>query len=296
MPYLGGIEAGGTKFVCATGSQPGHVELVEFPTSTPEVTMRCAVEFFQARPPVSAIGIASFGPIDLDPASAHFGYITNTPKLAWRNFDFVETIRKALNVPVAFDTDVNAAALAEFRWGAAQGIDDFLYVTVGTGIGGGGMLDGRLLHGRTHPEMGHVRVPHDFTNDPFPGNCPYHGDCLEGLAAAPAIEARWGAAPEHLPDEHAAWDLEAHYLALGLVNWICTLAPEKIILGGGIMLRKALFRMLCEKVDLLLNGYIAAPGIVPPILGVRAGVLGAIALAEAMLRTDPLVAPQVSMG
>ena len=169
MPYLGGIEAGGTKFVCAAGSQPGDVELTEFPTSTPEETIRRAVEFFHAVPPVSAIGIASFGPIDLDPASAHFGYITNTPKLAWRNFDFVGAIRKALNVPVAFDTDVNAAALAEFRWGAAQGLDDFLYVTVGTGIGGGGMLDGRLLHGRTHPEMGHVRVPHDFTSDPFPG-------------------------------------------------------------------------------------------------------------------------------
>jgi fructokinase len=283
MPYLGGIEAGGTKFVCATGSQPGDVELAEFPTGAPAETIRHAVEFFQAHPPVSAIGIASFGPIDLDPASARFGYITNTPKLAWRNFDFVGAIRKALNVPVAFDTDVNAAALGEFRWGAAQGLNDFLYVTVGTGIGGGGMLDGRLLHGRTHPEMGHVRIPHDLSSDPFPGNCPYHGDCLEGLAAAPALEARWGSAPESLPDKHAAWDLEAHYLALGLVNWICTLSLRKIILGGGIMTRQQLFPAVCEEVRALLNRYIAAPDIVPPALGTRAGVLGAIALAEAML-------------
>ncbi|MBZ5608141.1 MAG: ROK family protein [Acidobacteriia bacterium] len=281
---LGGIEAGGTKFICAVGRHPGDLDIAEIPTTSPVETLRRVVEFFQARPAVAAIGIASFGPVDLHPASATFGYITSTPKAAWRNFDLAGAIRRALSLPVAFDTDVNAAALAEFRWGAAQGLDTFLYVTVGTGIGGAAMVNGRLLHGRTHPEMGHIRVPHDLASDPFPGNCPYHGDCLEGLAAAPAIQARWGQAPHLLPAQHPAWDLEAHYLALGVVNWISTLSPERIILGGGVMLREEVLGGVRAKVAALLNGYIDAPDIVPPALGSRAGVLGAIALAGLAIR------------
>lgn len=283
MRRFGGIEAGGTKFVCAVGSHPADLEAVEFPTTTPQETIQKVVGFFQSRQPLDALGIGSFGPIDPNPKSATFGYITSTPKLAWRNFDLAGSLRAALHVPVAFDTDVNAAALAESRWGAAQGLETFLYVTVGTGIGGGAMVNGQLLHGRQHPEMGHIRVPHERERDPFPGNCPYHGDCLEGLIAAPAFEARWGQAPHLLPPGHAAWDLLVHYLALGLANWISTLSPEKVILGGGIMQRMELFPQLRSRVGELLNRYIDPPDLVPPRLGARSGVLGAIALAEAGL-------------
>ena len=283
MPRLGGIEAGGSKFVCAIGSGPGDLEAVEFPTTAPPETIQKVIRFFRSRQPLDALGIGSFGPIDPNPKSATFGYITCTPKLAWRNFDLAGAMRDALHVPVAFDTDVNSAALAEFRWGAAQGLGTFLYVTVGTGIGGGAMVNGQLLHGRQHPEMGHIRVPHDREQDPFPGNCPYHGDCLEGLIAARALEARWGQPPHLLPNGHAAWDLLSHYLALGLTNWICTLSPEKVILGGGIMQRSELFPQLRSRVAELLNRYIDPPDLVPPRLGGRAGVLGAIALAEAAL-------------
>ena len=282
MSCVGGIEAGGTKFICAVGSRPDDLEVGEVPTTTPEETIKRTVEFFKARQPVIAIGIGSFGPIDPNPASATFGYITATPKLAWRNFNFAGAIRESLGVKVAFDTDVNAAALGEFRWGAAQGLDNFLYLTVGTGIGGGGMVNGRLMHGRTHPEMGHIRIPHDREQDPFAGTCPYHGDCLEGLACAPAIRARWGQAGESLPDDHRAWDLEAQYLALGIASWICTLSPQRIVLGGGVLGRKKLYPLVQARVAELLNGYVEAPEIVPPMLGSRAGVLGAIALALAL--------------
>jgi fructokinase len=283
MPRLGGIEAGGSKFVCAAGSSPEDVQVSEFPTTTPAETMARVAEFFYAREPVAAIGIASFGPIDPDLESPTFGYITSTPKLGWRNFDFAGTVHRALGTPIAFDTDVNAAAVAESRWGAARGLHSFLYVTVGTGLGGGALVNGRLLHGRLHPEMGHIRVPHDCVRDPFPGNCPYHGDCLEGLAAGPAIQARWGKAGHLLPDDHPAWDLEAEYLALGIVTWTCTLSPQRVILGGGIMHRQQLVAKLSVRVAQLLNGYLEPPEIVPPELGARAGVLGAIALAEAAL-------------
>jgi fructokinase len=283
MPCVGGIEAGGTKFVCAVGSRPDDLTVGEVPTTTPEETIKRTVEFFKTRKqPVSAIGIGSFGPIDPNPASPTFGYITATPKLAWRNFNFAGAIREALGVKVAFDTDVNAAALGEFCWGAAQSLDDFLYLTVGTGIGGGGLANGRLMHGRTHPEMGHIRIPHDRVDDPFAGCCPYHGDCLEGLACAPAIRARWGQAGESLPDDHPAWNLEAQYLALGIASWICTLSPQRIVLGGGVLSRTNLYPLVQSKVAELLNGYVEAPEIVPPKLGSRAGVLGAVALALAL--------------
>jgi fructokinase len=287
VPRCGGIEAGGTNFRCAAGSGPEDLEIVDFPTTTPAETIACTVEFFRAHEPLDAIGIASFGPIDPNPASPTFGYITSTPKLHWRNFDFAGVVRKALNVPVAFDTDVNAAALSESRWGAAQGLRNFIYITVGTGLGGGAFIDGRLLHGRLHPEMGHIRVPHDRARDPFPGNCPYHGDCLEGLAAGPAIEARWGCAGQLLPNVHAAWDLEAEYLALGIANFTCTLSPERIVLGGGVMQRQELFPKIRARVAGLLNGYIQPPDLVPPKLGTRAGVLGAILLAQQCLSKTP---------
>jgi fructokinase len=284
MPRLGGIEAGGSKFKCAAGSGPADAEIAEFPTTTPQETIGRVAEFFRTREPVEAVGIASFGPIDPNARSPTFGYITSTPKPGWRNFDFAGAVRGALGIPVAFDTDVNAAALAESQWGAARGLGSFLYVTVGTGIGGGAFIDGRLLHGRLHPEMGHLRIPHDRVLDPFAGHCPYHGDCLEGLAAGPAIQARWGLAGHLLPDGHPAWDLEADYLALGVVSWTCVLSPERIVLGGGVMQREELFPKIRKRVGELLNAYLESPEIVPPELGTRAGVLGAIALADQRAR------------
>jgi len=291
MVRLGGIEAGGSKFVCAAGSGPGDAEFAEFPTTTPQETIGRVIDFFRTGQPVAAIGIASFGPIDPNPESPTFGYITSTPKLDWRNFDFAGAVRGPLGTPIAFDTDVNAAALAEARWGAARGLRSFLYVTVGTGLGGGAFIDGRLLHGRLHPEMGHIRIPHDLARDPFPGNCPYHGDCLEGLAAGPAIQARWGQPAHLLPGGHRAWDLEAEYLALGILSWTCTLSPERIVLGGGVMLRAELFPKVRVRVAELLNGYLEPPEIVPPELGTRAGVLGAIALADACYKSTSTPRP-----
>lgn len=292
MAVWGGIEAGGTKFVCAVGTGPEDLRAeVHFPTTTPEETLGRAIAFFQAQQArgldFAGVGVGCFGPLDPDPASPTFGRITTTPKPGWAWVDVARTIREALGVPVRFDTDVNAAALGEARWGAARGLDTFLYLTVGTGIGGGGLVHGHLLHGLMHPEMGHIRIPHDWQEDPYPGCCPYHGDCLEGLASGPALEGRWRQPGEALPPDHPAWDLEAHYLALALVNFICTLSPQRIVMGGGVMRQRHLFPLIRRKVQDLLAGYIRARAIldeveayiVPPALGERAGVLGAIALA-----------------
>ena len=284
----GGIEAGGTKFVCAVGTAPDDLRETRFPTTTPDETINRAIAFFREQPRVAAVGIASFGPIDLHSDSSTFGYITTTPKPGWRNTDLVGALRRALGVPVGFDTDVNAAALGEQRWGAARGLDTFIYLTIGTGIGGGGLASGKLLHGLIHPEMGHIYPPHDRARDPFPGVCPYHGDCLEGLASGPAMEKRWGQRAETLPADHPAWELEAHYLALALVNYVCILSPQRIILGGGVMEQSQLFPLVRREMQQLLDGYVQSPAIiedidayiVPPELGKRAGVLGAIALGE----------------
>lgn len=291
MALYGGIEAGGTKFVCAVAGGPDdYRDEIRFPTTTPEETLAQAIDFFQAhhrREPLQAIGVACFGPIDPNPASPTFGYVTTTPKPHWAHTDVVGRLKAALGLPIGFDTDVNGAALGEHRWGAAQGLDTFVYLTIGTGLGGGAMVNGRLLHGLMHAEMGHMRIPHDRTRDPYPGWCSYHGDCWEGLAAGPAIEGRWKAKGQNLPADHPAWALEAHYLALGVVNIITTLSPQRIIMGGGVMEQRHLFPLLRKEVQELLNGYIQRPEItdaidqyiVPPLLGSRAGVLGAIALA-----------------
>lgn len=288
---VGGIEAGGTKFVCAVGTGPHDVRAeVRVPTTTPAETIGRVVAFFgeqAARVPLAALGVASFGPVDLDPGSSTFGFITTTPKPGWRGVDLLGPLRRALGVPLALDTDVNAAALAEQRWGSGRGLATLVYVTVGTGIGGGVVVDGRPLHGLVHPEMGHARVPHDRARDPFPGICPAHGDCWEGLAAAPAVAARWGRAPATLPDDHPAWALEAHYLALGLANLVLTLSPQRLVLGGGVMARAQLYPLVRAGVSDLLAGYLASAAlgdgleryIVPPALGERAGLLGALLLA-----------------
>jgi fructokinase len=277
---LGAIEAGGTKFVCGAGTGPADIETIQIPTTGPEETTEAAIAFLRARR-VTAVGIASFGPVDL--AS---GRITTTPKTAWRNFELARYVHKALGMPVAFDTDVNGAALGEARWGAARGITDFIYVTVGTGIGGGAMVNGSLLHGLSHPEMGHVRIPHDRIRDPFPGVCPSHGDCLEGLASGPALEARWERPARELPPEHEAWSLESHYLAMGLANWICVVSPKLVLIGGGVAEQDHLLTMVRRELEGVLNGYLEAPAIRRPELGSRAGVLGALALAEAGPRAD----------
>lgn len=286
---FGGMEAGGTKFVCGIGTCPEDLTVCSFPTGDPQVTVEQAVQFFKkhAGPHIQALGIGSFGPLDLDRASPTYGSITSTPKLAWQHFNLAGIMASALLVPVGFDTDVNAAVLAEARWGAARDVTDCLYLTVGTGIGGGALVNSRLLHGLMHPEMGHIRIPH-LEEDLFPGHCPYHGDCLEGLASGPAIEARWGVPAHKLPADHPAWVLEARYLALALSTWVSTLSPQRIVLGGGVMQRDFLFPMIRAGLKDLLNDYFPARAlrdqlehyIVPPRLGGHAGVLGAILLGE----------------
>jgi fructokinase len=280
---FGAIEAGGTKFVCGVGTGPDDVITTEIPTTSPAATIAGVISWLSARSPaggLSAIGIGSFGPVDLNPDSPSWGYITSTPKAAWRHFDLAGAIGKGLGVRVRFDTDVNAAALGEARWGAGRDIANCLYLTIGTGIGGGAIVSGRLLHGLTHPEMGHVRIPHDFAEDPFMGACPYHGDCLEGLASGPAIEARWGIKPEALAPGHPAWALEAKYLAYGIANYVCTLSPERILLGGGVMRQAGLCAAINAELERLLAGYVSKiPLVMPSQLGGLAGVLGALALA-----------------
>jgi fructokinase len=290
---FGGIEAGGTKFVCGIGSGPLDLIKAQFVTSTPEVTLAQTIGFFKehACANLEAVGIGSFGPVELNRLSPAYGHITSTPKVGWQNFDLAGTVARALNVRVGFDTDVNGAILSEARWGAAQGLTDALYLTIGTGIGGGALVNGQVAHGLLHPEMGHLRLPHDLVRDPFPGACPFHGDCLEGLASGPAMQKRWGSPAATLPPDHPAWPLEAHYLALALVNLTVTLSPRRILLGGGVMQQPQLFKMIRTEFTQLLNGYVRHPAILdqldeyiqPPKLGNDAGILGALVLAEMVL-------------
>ena len=285
----GGVETGGTWCVCAVAEGSGRIVVEEqFPTRDPESTLARVVDFFRSHPRVRAIGIASFGPVDLHPESPTWGYVTTTPKPGWRHVAVATALRDELGVPVAFDTDVNAAGLAEHRWGAGRGVDTVCYVTVGTGIGTGVVVKGRPWHGLVHPEAGHMRVPHDRERDPFEGSCPVHGDCWEGLAAGSAMAKRWQAPPERLEDDHPAWTLEAEYLALGIVNLILMVSPERVIVGGGLLQHRALLDMIRTRVPDVMAGYLDAPQLgaeissylVRPELGDRAGVLGAVALAQ----------------
>ena len=288
----GGIEAGGTKFICALGSGPGHViSKTRIETTTPDETLQHVVHFFRpaiVERAIGALGVGCFGPLDLDPTSSTYGFITSTPKPGWRNTDIVGRLQRELAVDVALDTDVNAAALAESTWGAGAGSDPDLYLTIGTGIGGGFVEGGRPLRGLVHPEMGHIRIPHDLKSDSFPGSCPFHGDCFEGLANGPAIAKRLGRPADQIPDDEPFWRLEARYIALAVQNFILTLSPRKVILGGGVMQRSFLFPWIRQEVQTLLNGYVQHQSllnnmddyILPPLLGNQAGVLGAIALAR----------------
>jgi fructokinase len=283
----GGVETGGTWCVCALGTGPEDLWRREkFPTTSPEETLDRIVTFFDAHPSAAAVGVGSFGPVDLDPASATWGYVTTTPKPDWQQTPVAPLLRDRLGVPVAFDTDVTAAAVGEHRWGAGRDLRSLCYLTVGTGIGAGLVIEGRPLHGLVHPEVGHLRIPHD-QRDPFPGVCPVHGDCWEGLASGTALAERWEAAPEDLPDDHPAWALEADYLALGLLSIVAVASPHRVIVGGGVMERGAMIGAVRSRLRDLIDGYLATPllgertddYLVPPALGDHAGVLGALALA-----------------
>jgi len=291
-PLYGAIEAGGTKFVCAVGTGPDDLrDEVRFPTTSPQETLDRALKYFtdaqKTHGPLAGLGIGSFGPVDLDEASPTWGYITATPKPGWADTSVAAFFRKKLEIPVAFDTDVNGAVLGESRWGAARGLSSAVYVTVGTGIGMGVLVNGTLVHGLLHPEAGHLRPPRDPA-DTFAGACPYHGDCLEGMAAGPAIQKRWGTAGNALGPEHAAWKLEAGYLAWAVHALLLTVSPQRVILGGGVMDQSQLFPLIRQKLLELNAAYVRHPlltdgnvgrYVVPPELGNRAGVLGALALA-----------------
>jgi fructokinase len=289
-PVYGGIEAGGTKFVCLIASGPEEIlEQARIPTTSPEETLGKVIEFFRAAArQLISIGMGSFGPLDLDPGSLTFGHVTSTPKPGWSGADLVGPLRDGLGLEVVLDTDVNAAALGEFRWGASRGDDPSLYLTIGTGIGGGCIIGGRPLLGMLNPEMGHVHVPHDRALDPFPGSCPFHADCFEGLACGPAIRARLGVAGEDLRPDHPFWEIETGYIAAALTNYILTLSPRRIVLGGGVMQTEGLLAKIRRKVQAGLNGYLQHPNILdeidryimPPGLRNLSGSLGAIALAQ----------------
>ena len=301
---VGGIEAGGTKFVCAvaSGTDSSLLDRASFPVGKdPSEVLGAVAGWLLARQkalgPLSALGVALFGPVDLQAGSPTYGFITTTPKSGWRNTDVVGRLQRAFpGLPIGVDTDVNGAGLGEWRWGAARGLEDFIYLTMGTGIGGGGMARGRLLHGLAHPEMGHMGLPR-IEGDTFAGACPFHGRCWEGLCSGPAIAKRTGMPAEELPADHPAWDLTARYTAQALVNLTYVLSPRRIIVGGSVRKggrygEERFFERVREEFHTRLAGYIDSPAfsraalrdfIVPPVLGDDAGVLGAIALARARL-------------
>ena len=283
----GGLEAGGTKMVCAVGTIDGEIlERASFPTRMPEETMADVVGFFKGRE-LCGMGVASFGPLSLDSGDPSYGSITTTPKPGWRDFPLRRFLMDALDTYVTIDTDVNAAAFAEAKLGAGKGLDSLVYYTVGTGVGGGAVVEGRRVHGLVHPEMGHILLRPD-PRDPAPdGFCPFHKGCVEGLASGPAIQKRWGMSARELTEDHVGWDIEADYLAQLCANTILMLSPKRIVLGGGVMHQTHLFPRIRRKTLEKLNGYVAHPAIlehmdsyiVPPALGDNAGAAGALLLA-----------------
>lgn len=272
--------------VCAIGNEAGEIfEQVSIPTQTPDITMPKLIDYFKERN-IEALGIGCFGPIELDRESPEYGHITTTPKLAWRNYDIVGDFRNEIGCPVGFDTDVNGSALGEVTFGQAKGKHCVIYLTIGTGVGGGIYIDGKLLHGMLHPEAGHVLI-RKRSDDNYEGKCPYHKTCLEGLAAGPAIEERWGKKAIELADKAEVWELEADYIAQALVGYILTLSPEMIILGGGVMHQEQLFPLIRENVTQMLGGYIQTEEladmehyIVPASLHDNQGIMGCLELAR----------------
>lgn len=283
---LGALEAGGTKMVCAIGDETGKIfEQISIPTQTPEITMPELIQYFKERE-IDALGIGCFGPIELDKNSPDYGCITSTPKKAWRNFNIVGEFAKALQCPIGFDTDVNGSVLGEVTFGQAKGKSCVIYLTIGTGVGGGIYIEGKLLHGMLHPEAGHVMI-RKRDDDKYEGKCPYHKACLEGMAAGPAIEERWGRKAVELADREEVWDLEADYIAQALMGYILTISPEMIILGGGVMHQEQLFPLVRSKVVQMLNGYILTKEledmehyIVPASLHDDQGIMGCLELAR----------------
>lgn len=283
---LGAIEAGGTKFVCAVSDEDlTIVEKITIPTTTPAETFAEVFKFFD-RFELQGIGIGSFGPIDVNPQSKTYGYITSTPKRLWRDTNFVGAFEERYQVPVGWNTDVNAAALGEVTLGAAKDKASCVYITVGTGVGGGAVINGETLTGYGHPEMGHIHLPR-HEKDTYEGFCDYHGDCLEGLAAGPAIEARYGTKAEELPADHEAWEIEAHYLAHAAMSYTMTLSPDCIIFGGGVMQQPQLIHLLREKFVKILNDYVDLPPIEEYLIATgledESGILGSLLLAQQAL-------------
>ncbi|WP_444546634.1 ROK family protein [Clostridium felsineum] len=278
----GAIEAGGTKFVCAVSDENLNIiERESIKTTVPEETMKLVFEFFD-KFKLEAIGIGSFGPIDVNKKSKTYGYITSTPKKGWANYNFLGAVKERYNIPVGWTTDVNAAALGELKKGAAVNLDSCLYLTVGTGIGGGAVINGNLLEGYGHPEMGHILVRR-HKDDKYEGKCPFHKDCLEGMAAGPSIEARWGKKAYELTNEDKVWEMEAYYIAQALMVYTLTLSPERIVLGGGVMKQLQLFPRIRKELEKLMANYVSMPNldeyIVPPALKDNAGITGCLLLA-----------------
>ncbi len=282
MARVGGIESGGTKTVVAVGTEEGVLAEERFPTGQdPVATMRRTAEFLLANGPVDAVGFGSFGPCDPNPGSATYGHVTTTPKPGWSNVDVVGLLRQhGISAPLAFDTDVNAAALAEWHHGAGTGSDSMLYLTIGTGIGGGAIIDGRVLHGARHPEMGHLRIP----GAPAQGICPYHGNCWEGVCAGPAIAAQQGVPAHDLSPDHPVWRHQAYLVATGLADLVLTLSSDVVVLGGGVGSQPHLHDLVRPRLAEIIGGYVPVPRLVPPGLGDQAGVRGAFVLAESALR------------
>ena len=282
---LGALEAGGTKMVCAIGNEKGEIfERTSIPTETPEITVPKLIEYF-ADKKIEALGIGCFGPIDLNRNSDTYGYITTTPKLIWANYNIVGAFREALKIPVGFDTDVNGSALGEATWGITKGLENSMYITIGTGVGAGIITNGKLLHGMLHPEGGHLLLA-KHPSDSYEGRCPYHKTCLEGLASGPAIEARWGKKGVELADKKEVWELEAYYIGQALADYIVTLSPQRIVLGGGVMHQEHMMPMVREEVKRQLNGYLQTKEledmenyIVLPSLNDNQGIMGALKLA-----------------
>ena len=289
---LGALEAGGTKMVCAIGDESGKIyEQVSIPTETPEITVPRLISYFEERK-IEALGIGCFGPIDPDKKSETYGYITSTPKLAWADYNIVGTMEKSLMIPVGFDTDVNGSVLGEVTFGQAKGKKCVVYVTIGTGVGAGIYIEGKLLHGMLHPEAGHILLT-QRQDDTYEGTCPYHKTCLEGLAAGPAIEERWGKRAADLKDDERVWDLEAYYIAQAIVNYILILSPQMIILGGGVMHQEQLFPKIRSYVKKMMNGYIKTKEmadldhyIVPASLHDDQGIMGALELGRRALMKE----------
>lgn len=288
---FGALEAGGTKMVCAVADENGKIQdRISFPTRTPSESIPEIIDYFKNKD-IAALGIGAFGPVDINKSSESYGHILDTPKLAWKYYDLLGNIQRALNVPIGLDTDVNCACLGEMTFGVAKGLDTVIYITIGTGVGVGICANGKLLHGMLHPEAGHILLT-PLPSDNYKGKCPYHNTCFEGMAAGPAIEERWGMKGDRLADRSEVWELEAHYIAQALMNYIVILSPQKIILGGGVMHQKQLLPLIHKNVIAIMNGYIKTKEmqdienyIVTSNMNDNQGILGCIQLAKMELQS-----------